>query len=60
MQSETLAEICRMKSAKRSLNGQLYICEDYFLRLPSAIGRLTVLTGYTHLSILHLHLIFDS
>ena len=41
------------------LNGQLYTREDYFLRLPNAIRRLTVLTGYTRLSILQLHMIFD-
>ena len=40
--SETLAEIRRVKSALSSLNGQLYIREDYFLRLPSATRRFTV------------------
>ena len=51
MLSEALAEKCCMKSNESSPNGQLYIREDYFLPLPSAIRQLMVLTGYFHLSI---------
>ena len=51
MLSEALAEKCCMKSNESSPNGQIYIREDYFLPLPSAIRQLMVLTGYFHLSI---------
>ena len=58
MLSEALAEKCCMKSNESSPNGQLYIREDYFLPLPSAIRQLMVLTEPT--ITIHLDLFLQS